>query len=50
MQHSLNFTTVRPVSPPAAYLGGKRQLAERISFIIEWQTCFAFCNGITSRL
>ncbi|OLP44755.1 DNA adenine methylase [Rhizobium oryziradicis] len=35
MQESLNFTTVRPVSPPAAYLGGKRQLAERISSIIE---------------
>ncbi|HBF31875.1 DNA adenine methylase [Rhizobium sp.] len=34
-QTSLNFTTVRPVSPPAAYLGGKRQLAERISSIIE---------------
>jgi DNA adenine methylase len=35
MQESLNFTTVRPVSPPAAYLGGKRRLAERISSIIE---------------
>jgi DNA adenine methylase len=34
-QTSLNFTSVRPVSPPAAYLGGKRQLAERISSIIE---------------
>jgi DNA adenine methylase len=34
-QTTLNFTTVRPVSPPAAYLGGKRQLAERISSIIE---------------
>ncbi|MUO77883.1 DNA adenine methylase [Agrobacterium vitis] len=35
MQHALNFTSVRPVSPPAAYLGGKRQLAERLASIIE---------------
>ncbi len=30
-----NFQTVRPVSPPAAYIGGKRQLAQRLAAIIE---------------
>lgn len=35
MQDSFQFTAVRPVSPPAAYLGGKKQLAARIASIIE---------------
>lgn len=30
-----NFQTVRPVSPPAAYIGGKRQLAQRLAAMIE---------------
>ena len=29
------FTEVRPVSPPAAYIGGKKQLAQRVASIIE---------------
>lgn len=35
MQDSFQFTAVRPVSPPAAYLGGKKQLAARIASMIE---------------
>lgn len=30
-----NFVTVRPVSPPAAYIGGKRQLAQTLAALIE---------------
>lgn len=30
-----HFQIVRPVSPPAAYIGGKRQLAQRLSALIE---------------
>ncbi|KAB0571289.1 hypothetical protein F7Q93_11250 [Brucella pituitosa] len=26
MQEGFSFTTVRPVSPPASYIGGKKQL------------------------
>jgi DNA adenine methylase len=35
MQNLFQFTEVRPVSPPAPYLGGKKQLASRIASIIE---------------
>jgi DNA adenine methylase len=35
MQDSFHFSEVRPVSPPAAYLGGKKQLAARIASILE---------------
>lgn len=30
-----HFQIVRPVSPPAAYIGGKRQLAQRLAALIE---------------
>lgn len=30
-----DFTSVRPVSPPAPYLGGKKQLAQRLASLIE---------------
>tara|TARA_R110002020_G_scaffold467027_5_gene690233 strand:+ start:114 stop:953 length:840 start_codon:yes stop_codon:yes gene_type:complete len=29
------FTEVRPVAPPAAYIGGKKQLAQRLASLIE---------------
>lgn len=29
------YTEVRPVAPPAAYIGGKKQLAQRVASIIE---------------
>lgn len=35
MQDSFQFTAVRPVSPPAAYLGGKKQLAARLASMLE---------------
>ncbi|WP_457662239.1 DNA adenine methylase [Sinorhizobium medicae] len=35
MQEIFQFTAVRPVSPPAAYLGGKKQLAARIASMLE---------------
>ena len=35
MQEGFSFTTVRPVSPPASYIGGKKQLAQRLASIIE---------------
>lgn len=35
MQEGFTFTTVRPVSPPASYIGGKKQLAQRLTSIIE---------------
>lgn len=35
MQEGFSFTAVRPVSPPASYIGGKKQLAQRLSAIIE---------------
>ncbi|MDX1170738.1 DNA adenine methylase [Sinorhizobium medicae] len=35
MQQKFQFTAVRPVSPPAAYLGGKKQLAARIASMLE---------------
>lgn len=35
MQNAFHFSEVRPVSPPAAYLGGKKQLAARIAALIE---------------
>lgn len=35
MQEGFSFTAVQPVSPPASYLGGKRQLAQRLASIIE---------------
>lgn len=31
MHFQANFTSIDPVSPPAAYIGGKKQLARRIS-------------------
>ena len=30
-----DFTSVRPVTPPAPYLGGKKQLAQRIASLLE---------------
>lgn len=35
MQEGFSFTTVRPVSPPASYIGGKKQLAQRLASVIE---------------
>lgn len=35
MDNLFLFSEVRPVSPPAAYLGGKRQLAARIAALME---------------
>lgn len=35
MEDFFQFTAVRPVSPPAAYLGGKKQLAQRIASLLE---------------
>lgn len=35
MQNIFQFSEVRPVSPPAAYLGGKKQLAARIAALME---------------
>lgn len=35
MDSLFQFSTVRPVSPPAAYIGGKKQLAQRLASIIE---------------
>lgn len=35
MQNAFHFSEVRLASPPAAYLGGKRQLAARIAALIE---------------
>ncbi|MFK0385006.1 DNA adenine methylase [Agrobacterium sp. NPDC090273] len=35
MQNTFLFSEVRPVSPPAAYLGGKKQLAARIASMLE---------------
>lgn len=35
MQEHFNFSTVRPVSPVAGYIGGKKQLAQRVASLIE---------------
>ncbi|WP_265518984.1 DNA adenine methylase [Nitratireductor luteus] len=35
MQENFCFQSVEPVSPPASYLGGKKQLAGRISSLLE---------------
>lgn len=35
METLFQFSTVRPVSPPAAYIGGKKQLAQRLASLIE---------------
>ncbi|MCV0378978.1 DNA adenine methylase [Nitratireductor sp.] len=35
LQGDFGFQTVEPVSPPASYLGGKKQLAARLASIIE---------------
>ncbi|MBN9046233.1 MAG: DNA adenine methylase [Rhizobiales bacterium] len=35
MQEGFSFSAVRPVSPPASYIGGKKQLAQRLASIIE---------------
>jgi DNA adenine methylase len=35
MSELFQFTAVRPVSPPSAYLGGKKQLAQRVASILE---------------
>lgn len=35
MQEGFSFTSVRPVSPAASYIGGKKQLAQRVASVIE---------------
>lgn len=35
MQENFTFHTVLPVSPPASYIGGKKQLAQRLTAIME---------------
>ncbi|WP_095446605.1 DNA adenine methylase [Ochrobactrum quorumnocens] len=35
MQEGFSFTSVRPVSPAASYIGGKKQLAQRVTSVIE---------------
>ncbi len=35
MQEGFSFTSVHPVSPAASYIGGKKQLAQRVASIIE---------------
>lgn len=35
MQEGFSFTAVRPVSPAASYIGGKKQLAQRVASVIE---------------
>lgn len=35
MQEEFSFQSVRPVAPPAGYIGGKKQLAQRLAAIIE---------------
>ncbi|HTV67500.1 MAG TPA: DNA adenine methylase [Rhizobiaceae bacterium] len=35
MQDSFSFQSVTPIAPPASYLGGKKQLAQRLAAIIE---------------
>nr|WP_278375064.1 DNA adenine methylase [Brucella anthropi] len=35
MQEGFSFTSVNPVSPAASYIGGKKQLAQRVASIIE---------------
>ncbi|CAM5577998.1 hypothetical protein MAUB1S_09728 [Mycolicibacterium aubagnense] len=35
MQEEFSFETVRPVAPPAGYIGGKKQLAQRLASVIE---------------
>lgn len=35
MQETFPFHTVMPVAPPASYIGGKKQLAQRLAAIIE---------------
>lgn len=35
MQEAFAFQTVEPVAPPASYIGGKKQLAQRLASIIE---------------
>ena len=35
MQEAFPFQTVTPVAPPAGYIGGKKQLAQRIASILE---------------
>lgn len=35
MQEGFSFTSVRPVSPAATYIGGKKQLAQRVASVIE---------------
>ena len=35
MQEAFTFETVQPVSPPAGYIGGKKQLAQRLAALIE---------------
>jgi len=31
MQEGFSFTSVHPVSPAASYIGGKKQLAQRVA-------------------
>jgi DNA adenine methylase len=35
MQETFTFETVQPVQPPAGYIGGKKQLAQRLAALIE---------------
>ncbi|KAB2769469.1 DNA adenine methylase [Brucella anthropi] len=35
MQEGFSFTSVHPVSPAASYIGGKKQLAQRVASVIE---------------
>lgn len=35
MQKGFSFTSVHPVSPAASYIGGKKQLAQRVASVIE---------------
>lgn len=35
MQDFFTFSTVQPVAPPAGYIGGKKQLAQRLAALIE---------------
>lgn len=35
MQEGFSFTSVHPVSPAASYIGGKKQLAQRVASVVE---------------
>ncbi len=44
MQEIFAFQTVQPVSPPAGYIGGKKQLAQRLAAIIEQIPHATYCE------